>query len=361
MRYAVISDIHANLDALERVLSDARNCGAERVVCLGDVVGYGPRPAECVARVRAACGATVAGNHDDAVSGRLDASDFIDLAGDAVRRHREALSPDALAWLASLPYTCDIEGAAAAHGDLAAPRKFYYVNKDEDAAANFEASPAQLMFVGHTHAPCIYLTGHSGAIYRMEPQDFLMEDGKRYIVNPGSVGYPREKDGKCMSSYVIYDTSERTVRYRFLPFSVASVMQRGQSPKRIKKRVLIAAGAAIALLAGALAWFLVPRPAPGEPDAALVVERRDLAPLDGCRHLRANLRLDRGSVPVKLRIRFLGSDGETLSDDSVTVKSSSTKAFGVPDGAKTAVLTASRMKEGDEPRLLGFSPTASME
>ena len=80
MRYAIISDIHANLEALERVLADAKSCGAERIICLGDVVGYGPRPAETLARVRSACAAIVAGNHDDAVSGRMDASDFIDLA-----------------------------------------------------------------------------------------------------------------------------------------------------------------------------------------------------------------------------------------------------------------------------------------
>ena len=211
MIYAIVSDIHANLDALDRVLADARACGAERVVCLGDVVGYGPRPAEAVARVREACAATVAGNHDDAVSGRMDAADFIDLAGDAVRRHRDALSPDALAWLAALPYSASIEGAALAHGDATDPAKFYYVESEDDARANFEATDAQLLFVGHTHVPCVFLTGASGAVYRITAQDFTLEDGKRYIVNPGSVGYPRETDGKCMSSYVIYDSAEKTV------------------------------------------------------------------------------------------------------------------------------------------------------
>lgn len=359
MRYAVISDVHANLEALERVLADARACGAEKVVCLGDVVGYGPRPAECVARVRSACAVVLAGNHDDAVSGRMDASGFIDLAGDAVRRHREALSPDAISYLASLPYTCELDGAVASHGDVVDPPKFYYVEKEEDAAANFEAADSPLVFVGHTHEPCIFHTGRSGAIYRDEAQDFALEEGKRYIVNPGSVGYPREKDGKCMSSYAIYDSAERTVRFRFLPFSVASVMQRGEAPKRIGWRILAASAAAVAAIAGAAVWLFAPARTADDVDAALVVERRVLEPLDGCRHLKANLRLDRSSTPVKLRVRCFGADGSTLSDESVTVKSSSTKSFVVPGGAASAELTASRMKPGDEPRLIGFDPTAS--
>ena len=359
MRYAIISDVHANLEALERVLADARVCGAEKVVCLGDVVGYGPRPAESVARVRSACAVVLAGNHDDAVSGRMDASDFIDLAGDAVRRHREALSPDAIAYLASLPYTCEFDGAVAAHGDVVDPPKFYYVEKDDDASENFKTTLSQLVFVGHTHEPCIFLTGRSGAIYRAAPQDFALEEGKRYIVNPGSVGYPREKDGKCMSSYVVYDSTDRTICFRFLPFSVASVMQRGRSPRRIGWRVLAALGAAVAAVAVAAVWLFAPLRTAEDPDAALVVESRVLKPLDGCRHLKANLRLDRSSAPVKLRIRCVGADGATLSDESVTVKSSSTTSFVVPGGAASAELTASRMKPGDEPRLIGFDPTAS--
>ena len=103
MKYAVISDIHANLQALDAVLADAEAQGAEKTVCLGDVVGYGPLPAETLRRVRAAAETVIAGNHDDAVSGRISADDFIDLAAEAVRRHRLALSETDIAWLRSLP------------------------------------------------------------------------------------------------------------------------------------------------------------------------------------------------------------------------------------------------------------------
>ena len=94
MKYAIISDIHANVTALECVFADARANGAEKIVCLGDVVGYGPLPAEAVALVRRECFIVLAGNHDDAVSGRGDSSTFIDLAKEAVERHRAALSDE---------------------------------------------------------------------------------------------------------------------------------------------------------------------------------------------------------------------------------------------------------------------------
>lgn len=364
MLYAIISDIHANLEALDRVLADARACGAERIVCLGDVVGYGPRPAETVSRIREVCAETVAGNHDDAVSGRMDTADFIDLAGDAVARHRVALAPDARAWLAALPYSAAIEGATLAHGDATAPAMFCYVENEDDAAANFKATDAQLLFIGHTHVPCVFLTGSSGAVYRIAPQDFSLEDGKRYIVNPGSVGYPRESNGKCMSSYVLYDSAERTVCYRFLPFSVASVMQRGPSPRRLKKRALFAAAAVIALAAGAAAWLLAPQPAPEvvveDADAALVVDSRSLAPLEGHRAVRANLKLEHGSDQAKVRVKMLGEGDAVLSDESTTVKSSLTKAIRIPLGAKSAEFTVYRLKPGESPRIASFAPAAEM-
>ena len=142
MRYALVSDIHANVEALRRVLADATQNGVNRVVCLGDVVGYGPLPAETLSLVRKTAVVVLAGNHDDAVSGRGSAEAFNGLAADAVTRHREALSSDDLAWLRALPYTCELDGAVAAHGDLVDPPKFFDVDDAEGAAANFAATVA---------------------------------------------------------------------------------------------------------------------------------------------------------------------------------------------------------------------------
>ncbi len=367
MRYAIISDVHANTDALDRVLADAATQGVERIVCLGDVVGYGPQPAEAVKRVRERCAITLAGNHDDAVSGRGDADAFIDLAGDAVARHRDALAPDDLAWLKALPWSYKLEGAVAAHGDVCEPQKFYYVENADDATANFNATDAQLLFVGHTHVPVIFLTGRSGAVYRVAPQDFTLEDGKRYIVNPGSVGYPRETDGRCLSSYVVYDSTERTVSFRFLPFSVASVMQRGKSPRRIRTRVLAAGALAIGLLCAGLAWVLAPttevtvNEITVAEDPALVLARKTLAPLAGCKCLRANLVLARGSAPVKLTIVTRDAADRPLATDTITVKASSKKEIKLPPGAARAELTAAKFTPDAAVAIKSFAPAASTE
>ena len=366
MTYAIISDIHANESALRRVLADAAARGATQVVCLGDVVGYGPLPGETLALVRKTCTAVLAGNHDDAVSGRRGADDFVDLAGEAVGRHRDALDADDLAWLKSLPYTCKLGEAVAAHGDFTDPSAFNYVESEQDAQASFDASDAQLMFVGHTHVPALFLTGQSGAVYRLPPQDFVLEDGKRYIVNPGSVGYPREQDGRCLSSYVLYDSATRTVSFRFLPFSVASVMQRGTNPRRrigILVALLVLAGAAVAA-----ALFFASRP-PDEKEVvvevarqdnpALVLDRKSLTLTKTTSSVRANLKLDRKSCPVELIVEFKSTTGEVLDSTTDTVKKSSRRPLKIPAGAISAHFTILRQKPEDQPKIKTFAPTAN--
>jgi len=364
MKYAIISDLHANESALRHVLEDAAANGAERVICLGDVVGYGPLPVETVALVRKVVAVTLCGNHDDAVSGRQGADGFIDLAGDAVKRHRAALKSDDLAWLKSLPYTCEIGEATAAHGDFVDPQGFDYVDDEEDARRNFAATDAQLMFVGHTHVPGFFLTGQSGTVYRMDPQDFVLEEGKRYLVNPGSVGYPRENNGTCLSSYVLYDSEVRSVSYRFIPFAVSSVLQRGATPRR---RTALAMGLAVlvAAAAGTSAYLAFQKP-PAEavvreetavkPDLSLERKSVTLRPSD--RFVRANLKLDRKGDPAVLRVEFKSATGVVLGELTETVKGSSAKRFKVPDGALSAHFTLLRQQESSRPIVLTFSPSA---
>ena len=366
MKYAIISDVHANETALRHVLEDAAAQGSETVVCLGDVVGYGPLPKETLALIRRAAAITLAGNHDDAVSGRQGADDFIDLAGDAVQRHREALDSDGLGWLRGLPYDCRIEGAIVAHGDFTNPKDFNYVDDEDSAAANFAATDAQLMFVGHTHVPCCFLTGRSGTVYRLEPQDFSLEDGKRYIVNPGSVGYPRECDGTCYSTYVIYDSSDRSVRFRRLPFSVASVLQRGVNPRR--RRGLVIAAAVIALAAVASAFvFYHAKPAEvrtvtvkveAEADPALVITRKSLTIPFSAKFVRANLQIDKLTGPVDLHVEFKSSTGNPLGTFDKTVKASSKDRIKVPPNAISAHFTILRQTPSAQPRILTFAPSA---
>lgn len=361
MKYAIISDVHANVTALECVLADARANGAEKIVCLGDVVGYGPLPAETLALVRKECFVVLAGNHDDAVSGRGDASTFIDLAKEAVERHRAALSEDDLAWLRSLPYTCTLDKAVAAHGDVFDPPKFYYILDEKGAEANFAKTDARLVFVGHTHEPAIFLTGRSGAVYKTNPQDFTIEDHKRYIVNPGSVGYPRESGGKCFSSYVLYDSAERTVTFRYLPFQVSSVMQRGEAKKPLGKRFVAAIAAGVALVVAVAVWALVPKTIEVVDDPALVVAEKSI-PIDpDLRHVSANIALEKGSAPVQMRIVFESPSGEIVGMESLTVKQSSRKGVRIPEGTARARFTALKARSEDAPDIRFFAPSASVK
>lgn len=366
MRYAIISDVHANESALRHVLEDAAAQGAETVVCLGDVVGYGPLPKETLELIRRAAPITLAGNHDDAVSGRQGADDFIDLAGDAVKRHREALGSGELSWLRALPYDCRLEGAIAAHGDFTDPKAFNYIDDEASAAANFGATDAQLMFVGHTHVPGFFLTGQSGSVYRLDAQDFSIEDGKRYIVNPGSVGYPRECNGTCNSTYVLYDSSERSVRFRQIPFSVASVMQRGANPRRKLGLVVAASVLALATVASALIFYhekpaemktvTVEVEAPADP--ALVIAEKSLTIPSAAKFVRANLQIDKPTGPVDLHVEFKSSTGATLGTFDKTVKASSKDRIKVPDKAISAHFTILRQTPSAQPKVLAFAPSA---
>lgn len=374
MIYAVISDIHANLSALKRVLEDAKSQGAEHIICLGDVTGYGPSPAETLALLLESGATIIAGNHDDAVSGRVDGDDFIDLAHDAVIRHRDALSPKDRNFLASRSYTATFGEAVASHGDFTDPANFLYIESEDDAEANFEAENSQIAFVGHTHTPEIFLTGQSGKVYRLEPQDFTIEDDKRYIVNPGSVGYPREKNGQCFSSYVIYDSEERSVSFRFLPFEVSSVMQRGKSPKQIKKRFLVAGALGICAAVAISAWILVPKEAVtvNTVNVTEVVEDPELFIRDavlktepGKGYVSAQLVLDTKakSAPVDMEIKYLASDESEIESITTTVKSYSKKVFELSREklAKTSkiVITLRKQKREDNVIIKEFNPRLS--
>ena len=358
MVYAIISDVHANAIALSAVLEDARRCGAKKLLCLGDVVGYGPEPESTVSTIRARAAFTLAGNHDDAVAGRLDSSDFIDLAADAVARHREALSEENLAWLKSLPYTYNGKSFLCAHGDFTSPRTFEYVSDEQEAAANFAATKAQLMFVGHSHVPGIFLTGASGKVYSLPPTDFTLEDGKRYIVNPGSVGYPRTNGNICESTYVLYDDAEKTVSFRRLPFTVRSVMQTGRNPKRLKKRIIAAVACAAAVAAGAAAWMLAPeervetvtevRTNSVTKVVEKVVAIRQIDRTENCilfstdKKVRVEVKLAKGSPAAQIQLVFKDESGKILWEERWTAKKSKKATVSVPQGAASATLSAGR-------------------
>lgn len=372
MIYAVISDIHANETALRKVLDDAKSQGAQRIVCLGDVVGYGPQPLETIKLLQLENAIMIAGNHDDAVAGRVSEDDFIDLARDAVLRHRESLGAKMCNYLASLPYTVEFGEAIASHGDFTSPEKFFYIETEEDARANFNAINSRLAFVGHTHNPNIFLTGQSGAIYKIDPQDFIIEDNKRYIVNPGSVGYPREKDGQCFSSYVLYDDEERSVTFRSLPFAISSVMQRGENSNNYKKRFLgFVMTAILALMAIFVLYIVFNEDSVSEINISevgqLILEEKTLNMSPGMKYLWLNLDLDNkaGSAPVDVKMEYFDKDGVVIDSipDKVSLYSRASRDIKVKtrEKASKVKITLMKQKREDNVKIIEFAPFLSAE
>lgn len=218
MLYAIVSDIHANATALKNVLTDAHDLGAERIICLGDVLGYGPQPAEALELVYRNIHVCLAGNHDDAVCGRADPSDFTEFAEKMVLHHRKLLTDEAIAWLKQLPYVYEEGLFACTHGDFSAPEDFNYILETEDAIPSWMSNEKPLMFTGHTHECAVFILDETGTAYKTAATDFKLEPGRRYIVNPGSAGYPRT--GACRSSYCLFDDETLAVSFRQLPFDL---------------------------------------------------------------------------------------------------------------------------------------------
>ena len=229
MRYAILSDIHANPKALKKVLRDARVEKADKIVCLGDVVGYGPDPVKAVALCRESCDVTLMGNHDAAVAGVIATDDFIPFARDGVRRHRELLRADEKSWLGTLPYVKMYPGFACAHGSIERPEEFEYIIDARSvvmAIMHLVDLKRRVLFVGHTHHACVF--DYDSAANRLKilpPDEFTVKPRHRYIVNVGSVGYPRNDH---QTTYVLYDADTKSIRFRNLKFDFASYIKNMQ-------------------------------------------------------------------------------------------------------------------------------------
>jgi predicted phosphodiesterase len=197
MRVAVLSDIHGNLNALEAVL-EAMGDRFDAVWCLGDLVGYGPRPNECAAVIREHCSTVLAGNHDLAACGRVSAASFSEDAGRAIRWTREVLSADIEAYLTGLEPQHVDDTAALYHGSPT-DAVWEYVLDPGSAERALLASPSRLTLLGHTHSPLAVrdvagrLAGgpvNAGALVELLPDE-------RALLNPGSVGQPRDGDARA--------------------------------------------------------------------------------------------------------------------------------------------------------------------
>ena len=209
--------MHGNLEALRAVLDDA-SARAEGVLCLGDVVGYGPDPTACVETLASRATAIVAGNHEQGVAGLLDLAWFNRNARLAVEWTRHTLDADHRAYLAALPLLAQVDDATLVHASPARPEEWDYLVTANDGWEAFAAFSTRLCFVGHSHLPGVWSLGSSGPDHEVGDVDVSFERGRRYIVNVGSVGQPRDRDPRA--AYGVWDTDERRFTIRRVPYDL---------------------------------------------------------------------------------------------------------------------------------------------
>jgi diadenosine tetraphosphatase ApaH/serine/threonine PP2A family protein phosphatase len=218
MRIAVISDIHANLHALESVLSDVERESVDELWCLGDVVGYGPKPNECCDLTRERAAISLCGNHDLASLGLLDVSEFSGDAATAARWTSGVLGDDQRTWLGSLATHARRAGAELFH---ASPRDpvWEYVLSEEVALLSLQATTEPLVLVGHTHVALALALDDDRIDGGLAPGGITVElDDRRFLVNPGSVGQPR--DGDPRAAWLLVDTGGRTAGFRRVTYPI---------------------------------------------------------------------------------------------------------------------------------------------
>lgn len=216
MRYAILGDIHGNIQALEAVLDRIAALSIDEVLCTGDIVGLSMDgvlndPKACLDRIRKACtsGRVVAGNHDFAACGKLDIAWFNRGARESVHWTRNQLSETDLAYLRSLELVQRIDGVLTlVHATLHLPELFDYVTTSYDAQLCLERLDTPVCFIGHSHVPVTFLDGPT-VTFTMEPE-IVLDPLRKTLVNVGSVGQPR--DGDARAAFAIYDTSRHVVR-----------------------------------------------------------------------------------------------------------------------------------------------------
>ena len=225
MRYCVFGDIHGNLQALDAVLEHAAGQHAERHLCLGDVLGYGANPCECLERVRGLTEHVVAGNHDCAIVGRADIQYFNPFAREAAYWTGGQLSEEQKEFLRELPLVRVVDDMTIVHATAHAPEAFGYIESALAARLSFEALHTALCFVGHSHVPVTFFFDEaSDEIWYSQDAEIPLGDFSHTIINCGSVGQPR--DEIPLAAYVLYDSELHEATLHRVDYDIETARQR---------------------------------------------------------------------------------------------------------------------------------------
>lgn len=236
MRFALFSDIHGNLEAFESVLKDIDTIGVDEYLCLGDIVGYGANPEDCVQMVKDSGALTVVGNHDHAAIGRLDISLFNQYARDAVVWTSNHLSESSAEYLSKLSFVEHLTDFVMVHGSLQAPEAFNYVQTVREAQYTFRLMDKNICFCAHSHVPLAFFDTDP-MTYSLDEMIYLESDVKT-IVNIGSVGQPR--DERPEASYAIFDSDKNEIEIRRVEYDIgraADKIKEAGLPEALSRRL----------------------------------------------------------------------------------------------------------------------------
>lgn len=230
VRIAILSDIHSNLEALDRALNDIEEAAVDAIYCLGDIVGYNADPSACVDRVREHCTGVVQGNHDAAVATGTSLKALPRHGQAAARHNHDRLSDEQRAYLSSLPLTLTVENCTFVHATPDDPTAWTHLTSYPAAQSQFDHFDTDLCFFGHTHMPAVM--ANTLGVFQVRP-------GHRYLVNVGSVGQPRDQNPKL--SLGLFDTDTYDYQNVRLSYDVDAAAQKIQAddalPNRLAKRL----------------------------------------------------------------------------------------------------------------------------
>lgn len=240
MKAAIISDIHSNLEALQAVIKDIKKRRIKNIFCLGDLVGYGANPNECIELCVKEADAIIAGNHDWATIDKTDVSKFNKIAAAAVKWTKEHISAENIKRLQELPLTQKIDDLFLVHSTPLHPEEWHYLFTLDEFQNTFNHFDAQICFIGHSHIPDAVFQDTNGYTDFVRENPFPIIKKRKFIINAGSVGQPRDLDPRA--SYVIYDGNRNSMDFIRIEYNIPLASQKiidAGLPEALAERLLV--------------------------------------------------------------------------------------------------------------------------
>ena len=226
MKYAIISDIHSNLEAFQKVIDAIKEEKVDRYLFAGDIVGYGANPSECIKELKKLDCVRIAGNHDWGTVELTSIEDFNQYAQEAIKWTIEKLSEKDREFLRTLPLVQKIDDITLVHATLQRPEKWDYIRSTFQAHKSVEIQETSILFAGHSHVPITFFepSGVKGPIRFTKEEKIQIQEGYKYFINVGSVGQPR--DGNPKSAYAIYDKENRTLEIKRIEYDIKTTQEK---------------------------------------------------------------------------------------------------------------------------------------